>query len=233
MNGAGDLASVAMLLGDATRARILMELMDGRAWTATELALAGGVSPSTASSHLARLTKAGLLLARHQGRHRYFRIASPDVALAIEGLTRLSAPVGTRVAGPGDPALRRARVCYDHLAGEAGVRLFRRLRETGLITGDEDSPRLSPDGDAWCRRTNIDVIALRAGRRPLCRACLDWSERRLHLSGALGAAILDRLLAHGAVRRERGSRALILSSRGERFVEGLTLDGQGLSARQR
>lgn len=224
MNGARDLASVAALLGDTTRARMLMELMDGRSWTATELALAGDVSASTASSHLARLTKSGLLSVRRQGRHRYYRIASVEVATTIEGLSSLNHDArGRHMTGPRDPALRRARICYDHLAGEVGVRLLARLREESIVAGDEDSPMLAPKAASWCLSTGIDFDALRASRRPVCRTCLDWSERRPHLAGGLGAAILDRLLEVRCARRVQGSRAIVLSPRGEAFVARLQL----------
>ena len=222
MDPARELASVATLLGDPTRAKMLTDLMDGRAWTATEMAIAGGVSASTASSHLARLSKAGVLTVRRQGRYRYYSIASREVAAAIEGLTSLAAMTDRLPRpGPRDPALRRARVCYDHLAGEMGVRLYERLGETGVITGDDGALSLTARGESWCGAVGIALEELRAGRRPLCRACLDWSERRTHLAGALGAAILDRLFAWRIARRVRGSRAIILAPRGESFITRL------------
>lgn len=188
-----DLPSVAALIADPTRARMLAVLMDGRALTATELALEGGVTPSTASSHLARLSGAGLVSLAKQGRHRYFRIAAPEVAAVLEQLMSLGAYGGKSTVrlGPRDEGLRRARVCYDHLAGEAGVRLLERARARELLRGSEDALVLTPAGEAWCRGLGLDLSALRAKRRPLCRACLDWSERRTHLAGALGAALLD------------------------------------------
>lgn len=219
-----DLSAVAALVGDPTRAAMLTALMDGRAHTATELAIEGGVTAPTATSHLARLTRGGLVTPTRQGRHRYFRIASPQVAAALEGLMRVAprrhpAPP----PGPADAALRRARVCYDHLAGEAGVRLLERLRGRGVVVGDGDDLRLGEAGLAWCRRVGIDGAGLLAGRRRPCRPCLDWSERRAHLAGALGAALLDRLFTLRLARRERGSRAVLLTSAGERFLERLEL----------
>ena len=222
MNGARDLTSMASLLGDKTRARMLMTLMDGRAWTATELALAGGVSASTASSHLQRLVRSGVLEIRRQGRHRYFRIASPEHARAIEGLTTLAPSDGHVMrAGPGDPQLRSARVCYDHLAGAAGVKLLERLYAVGIVAGDDDTPILTPKGRAWCARAGLQLDRFNGGSRPLLRTCLDWSERRSHVAGALGAAILERLLDLRYARRVRGSRALVLSPRGEAFIQRL------------
>ncbi|HEV7923332.1 MAG TPA: helix-turn-helix transcriptional regulator [Thermoanaerobaculia bacterium] len=218
-----DMAAIAQLLGDPTRARMLGLLMDGQAQTATELALAGGVLPSTASSHLTRLTDAGLLTIARQGRHRYFRIAGPEVAAAIEGLMSIAPPVRPLRFGPREEALRRARVCYDHLAGEMGVRLLDGLRGKRVISGPDDELALTRAGEAWCERIGIDLEALRARRRRLCRQCLDWSQRRAHLAGSLGQALLERLFALRYARREAGSRAVVLSPRGEAFVERLEL----------
>ncbi|HEX6911604.1 MAG TPA: helix-turn-helix transcriptional regulator, partial [Longimicrobium sp.] len=192
MDDTPDIASVAALVGDSTRATMLTVLMDGRAHTATQLALDAGVSPSTASFHLARLTGGGLVAIARQGRHRYFRIPGPEVAAVIESLTYVAPPragAPSRRPGPADADLRRARVCYDHLAGEAGVRLLERLRDRGLVAGADDALALTADGEAWCARAGIDLAPLRARRRRLCRACLDWSERRAHLAGGLGAAL--------------------------------------------
>lgn len=225
MSGTYDLASIAALVGDPSRAAMLTALMDGRAHTATELALRAGVTPSTASSHLSRLTAGGLLAIARQGRHRYYRIPSPEVAAAIEGLMSIAPPAPAPRTGPPDPALRRARVCYDHLAGEAGVRLLERMRENGLLRGGDDAMELTPEGEAWCGRAGIDLAALRARRRRMCRSCLDWSERRTHLAGALGSALLDRLLALRWARREPGARTVVLSPRGEAFVEHLSVAG--------
>ncbi len=220
-----DLAAIAALVGDPTRARMLTALMDGRARTATELALEGGVTPSTTSSHLNRLTDAGLVTIASQGRHRYFRIATPEVAAAIEGLMSIASPSSSRSPrlGPADEKLRRARVCYDHLAGEVAVGLLERLREKHLVEGSDDAIALTPRGEAWCRRVGIDLPALRASRRRLCRPCLDWSERKTHLAGSLGAALLGRMMTLRYARRERDSRVVVLSPRGEGFVKRLEL----------
>lgn len=221
-----DISSIAALVGDPTRGKMLAVLMDGRARTATELALEGGVAPSTASSHLARLTAAGLISIAKDGRHRYFRIAKPDVAAAIEALTNIAArtmPHRARL-GPRDEGLRRARVCYDHLAGETAVRILERMRARGLIDGGDHAMEPTRRGEDWCRRVGIDLDELRAGRRALCRACLDWSERRMHLAGSLGAALYDRMSALHYIRREAGSRRVIVSPRGEAFVVKLELD---------
>jgi DNA-binding transcriptional ArsR family regulator len=214
-----DMAFVAGSIADPTRSRMLMSLMRGQALTATELALDGGVTPSTASSHLGRLIDAGLVSVARQGRHRYFRIARPEVAAMLEGIANLASSCNSRIAlGPRDPALRHARVCYDHLAGATAVRLLERLREYELLVGDDDSLALSPRGETWATTLGIDLETLTASRRLLCRPCLDWSERRTHLAGSLGAAILDRMVALRYVRRTAG-RAVTLSENGARLIE--------------
>lgn len=199
------IAQVAALIGDPARANMLTALMDGRALTVSELAGAAGVGLPTASGHLAKLDQAGLLVAEKQGRHRYFRLSGPDVAEVLEALMGLAQRTGAiRVrTGPRDAALRTARVCYDHLAGERAVRLMLSLADRGLITGVEE-PRLTRAGRDFFGQIGIDVPALERGRRPLCRACLDWSERRAHLAGSLGAAVLDHVLAAGWARRRDG-----------------------------
>jgi DNA-binding transcriptional ArsR family regulator len=197
------IARVAALLGDPGRANMLTALLDRRALTASELALAAGVAAPTASGHLGRLTQAGLLAVEQQGRHRYFRLSGPDVGEVLEGLMGLAQRTGAvRVrAGPRDAALRAARVCYDHLAGERAVALAESLEARGLIAL---APRAAvPDaGRRFFAELGIDLAP--RSRRPLCRACLDWSERKSHIAGALGAAILDHVLAARWARRGEG-----------------------------
>ncbi|MBF9197502.1 ArsR/SmtB family transcription factor [Microvirga terrestris] len=211
------IASVAALLGDPARANILTALMDGRALTVSELAEAAGVTLQTASGHLAKLDAANLLVAEKQGRHRYFRLSGPDVAQVLEALMGLAQRTGaTRVrTGPKDAALRSARICYDHLAGERGVAMLKAARQQGLINGDKDLA-ITTKGRAFFADFGIDLAALEKGRRPVCRACLDWSERHSHLGGALGAAILSRMIETGWIRREAG-RVLTFTCEG---VEG-------------
>lgn len=197
------IARIAALIGDAARADVLTALMSDRALTATELATIAGVTKQTISAHLAKLLDAGLLAVQQQGRHRYFRLADADVAQLLESLMNVAFRSGAvRVrSSPREPALRRARVCYDHLAGEVGVQLYEALVRQGLLhtTGAEAS--LTPSGMAWFTQVGIDTAALQQHRRMLCRPCLDWSERRHHLGGALGAALLQRLLDGGWARR--------------------------------
>jgi DNA-binding transcriptional ArsR family regulator len=226
-----DIAAIAATLGDPARARMMSALMDGRARTATELALDGGVAASTASAHLARLLKSGLVALVRQGRHRYFSIVDPAVAAGIEGLMRMAAPTesNTRNFGPRDQALREARVCYDHLAGTLGVALKASMIEAGYISASGEMATLSNLGEQWLERIGIDMRALNAQRRTLCRLCMDWSERRTHLAGSVGSALFQRMLGLGFFKRVDASRALIVMPQGRRFVETLANGSAGRS----
>jgi DNA-binding transcriptional ArsR family regulator len=218
-----DITRIAALIGDPARAVMLGALMGGRALTAGELAVEAGITPATASSHLARLSDAGLLCLRRQGRHRYYALAGPGVAAALETLSTLAADAGhmrTR-PGPRDPELRQARVCYDHLAGALGVRMFRSMAGRGHLIVDADAVALSDAGATFVTGLGIDLAPLLARRRPLCRVCLDWSERRSHLGGALGAAMLDRFLATAWLRRRDGSRAIEVGREGAARLDAL------------
>lgn len=207
-----DVASIAAMIGDPGRAAMLSALMAAPALAAGELAREAGVSPQTASGHLAMLVAAGLLAVERQGRARYYRLASHEVAEAIEALTGLASGLGrlrTR-PGPREAGLRRARFCYDHLAGELAVSLYARLVEEGALAASPDGLALTAQGRARFVAEGVDVAALENGRRRLCRECFDWSERRPHLGGALGAATLARFLDQAWLRRGEG-RALALS----------------------
>jgi len=219
MNDAPSIADIAGLIADPSRAAMLVTLMDGRALTSSELALAAGVGLPTASAHLSRLGDAGLVSSERQGRHRYFRLAGPQVAEAIEALQSLSAPAGSSPVrtGPRDAALRQARVCYDHLAGVQGVALLEGLRRRRFVEGD-DELQPTDQGRAAFAALGIDIAALAKARRPLCRACLDWSERRAHLGGALGAAILGHMLEAGWASRDEG-RVLRITPMGAAALE--------------
>jgi DNA-binding transcriptional ArsR family regulator len=211
------IAAVAALAGDPARANMLAALTAGQALTAAELANEAGVTAQTASSHLAKLESGGLIAAVKQGRHRYFRLAAPDVADMLETMMGVAARMGhmrTR-PGPSDPALRKARVCYDHLAGEMGVRMFDSLAAKGRIAARGGDVRITRKGEAFAAKFGIDLAAVAGGRRPLCKPCLDWSMRTSHLAGALGAALFDRITGLGWARRERGGRALIFTGDGE------------------
>jgi DNA-binding transcriptional ArsR family regulator/ribosomal protein S19E (S16A) len=223
MNDEPNIATVAALIGDPARATMLTALMDGRALTVTELAQQAGVAPCTANGHLSKLEAAGLLSTEKQGRYRYIRLSGSGVASILEGLMGLAArtrhvPVRT---GPKDLALRKARVCYDHLAGDRGVRMFDSLEAKGFIAGTGAALSVTDRGQRFFRRFGIELHMLSSTRRPLCRACLDWSERRSHLAGALGAVILHRLYECGWAARESGGRALLFSREGGKAFDRL------------
>jgi len=209
-----DIARLAALIGDPARANMLQALSGGQALTAGELAREAGVTAQTASSHLAKLEAGGLLTRRRQGRHGYFALSGPDVAEALEQLTGLAERTGHRRTRPGprDPALRRARVCYDHLAGEAGVAMLDALVADGRVADEDGSLVLTQKGRAFAR--TLGAVLPERGRRPLCKACLDWSERRSHLAGVFGAALLDRIYALGWARRLEGARVVVFSAPG-------------------
>ncbi|MEW6645170.1 MAG: winged helix-turn-helix domain-containing protein [Pseudomonadota bacterium] len=218
-----DIALLGSLIGDPARANMLTALMDGRALTASELAGEAGVTPQTASSHLAKLMAGGLLSPEKQGRHRYFRISGEEVAAALEALMGLAAHAGHRRVrtGPKDPALREARVCYDHLAGDRGVQMFDHLTRRGLISYDDAELSLTPKGQHFAHDLGIDIAAISGSRRPLCKACLDWSVRRNHLAGALGSALLNRFYELKWARREKDSRVVSFSRRGAEQFDAL------------
>lgn len=210
------MAMIASLVGDPARSNMLTALMSGRALTATELAQEAGITPQTASSHLAKLEAGHLIVPEKQGRHRYFRLSGTDVAAVLEGLMGLAARAGhLRVrTGPADPGLRRARVCYDHLAGDFGVRMLDSMTEKGLLRTNNDDILLTPRGERFVADFGIDLAALGGSRRPLCKTCLDWSVRRSHLAGSLGAAILSRLYELKWAMRGKNNRVVTFSPRG-------------------
>ncbi len=215
------IAEIAALIGDPARANMLMALMSGMALTAGELAREANITAQTASGHLARLAEAHLILREVQGRHHYFRLAGQDVAGALEGLMELAARHGGLRARPGprDAAMREARVCYDHLAGTQGVRLHDAVLRQGLVVATVDGLGLSPAGRARFAAEGIDIAAVERPGRPACRACLDWSERRHHLAGRLGAALLQNFQQRGWARRDEGGRTLRFSRAGQAGFE--------------
>ncbi|MES0129477.1 winged helix-turn-helix domain-containing protein [Mesorhizobium sp. M0029] len=223
-----DIARIASLVGDPARANMLNALMGGTALTASELALEAGVSLPTASSHLSKLMEGGLLTLASQGRHRYYGLAGPQVAGMIEAISGVAEAVGPKRVRPGprDGAMRVARVCYDHLAGEQAVAMLDRLVARGILLRDDNEMRLGeirlgPSAASHFSAIGIDVGA--RPRRPVCRACLDWSVRRSHLAGTLGAAILDKILAEKWARREKDSRAVVFSPPGKQAFERVFL----------
>lgn len=217
---------VATLAGDLTRAAMLHALMDGRALTASELAQVAGVTPQTVSEHLGRMLDGGLVLVEKQGRHRYHRLASVAVAQMLESIMQVAAGLEARrpplVTGPRDAALRAARTCYDHLAGRLGVALADGLVAGGHVELTQDAGMVTDTGIALFGRLGIDVVALSVtrGKRPrvLCRPCIDWSERRPHLAGSVGAALCARSVEAGWIRRIDGTRGVSVTHKGQRIL---------------
>lgn len=211
-----DIARVASLVGDPARANMLTALLGGAALTASELALEGGVGLPTASSHLAKLSDGGLVKATSQGRHRYYALASPQVAAMLESIMGVASAVGPKRARPGpkEEAMRDARVCYDHLAGRHAVAMFDSFIERDILVSDGGGVSLGGKGPGFFEAVGIELSDLESKRRPLCRSCLDWSVRRTHLAGTLGAAILDNLIDKRWVRRDKDSRVIRFSPTG-------------------
>jgi len=218
------LSRLAALLADPTRAQMCLALLDGRSWTAGELGSCTGVAASTASEHLSRLVEGGLLVEERQGRHRYVRLAGPTTAQLVEDLVAHVSP------GAGPPqslravrtsrALAAGRTCYDHLAGRLGVQVLDAMAGRGLAEVAH-GVSVTASGTAWLAGIGIDVDALLAGRRPLARACLDWTEQRPHLGGAAGAGLCERFLGAGWVERTGQDRAVRVTAVGERALEDL------------
>lgn len=232
-----DLASVAALVGDPARANILSALLGGRALTAKELAYAAHVSPQTTSGHLGKLTAANLLTPWQQGRFRYYRLASPAVATMLESIMNVAAMTPPRIRPPRmDPAMRGARLCYDHCAGHLGVGLADALIARGHIELGDDGGVVTLPGTKFLLDFGIDIEALRNHRRVFCKPCLDWSERRPHIAGLVGAQIAHRLFDLDWIARIRDTRALRITpagAKGLRDVFGVTLEGQSEGARVR
>jgi DNA-binding transcriptional ArsR family regulator len=222
------IAEIAALAGDPARANILTALLDGRAMTATELAYAARVTPQTTSAHLGKLVEAGMITATPSGRHRYFRLASPKVAQMLESIVAVAGdnrprfrPLSRQAA-----ALRAARVCYDHLAGQLGVRIADAMVTRGYLVLEDDGGRITDAGARFLWELGIDTRIAGKGRRHLCRACLDWTERRPHIGGAIGAALAERWLALGWIARAKDSRAVVVTPVGERGFQ----DSLGMTA---
>ncbi|HEX4852512.1 MAG TPA: helix-turn-helix transcriptional regulator, partial [Puia sp.] len=209
---------VAGLIGDPMRATILWTLLDGRAFTATELAIAAETSPQNMSMHISKLLQAGLLQTQHQGRHRYYSFANNEVAYAIEALANVTANNGsiqeefeTEKSG-----IKYCRTCYDHLAGKVAVDMTDTFLQRKLILLNKNEFVLTKKGKNWFADHGIEVDTLSEGRRSLIRPCLDWSERRFHLAGSLGAAVLKKMEKEDWIRRKRNTRAVVITGKGQR-----------------
>lgn len=212
-----DLDNIAVLIGEPVRARILWALLDGKAYTASELSLLSDTSPQNASMHLAKLTKGELLRVSSQGRHRYYSFARDEVAYAIEALANLAPPPSTKAIGAKEKTspIKQCRTCYDHLAGKVGVLINENLLSKGCLIEADDSYKLTDTGQLWFANLEIDTAILLKQRRVLAKPCLDWSERRYHLAGSLGAALLGKMLGSDWIRRVENSRAVVITRKGQ------------------
>jgi DNA-binding transcriptional ArsR family regulator len=223
-----DLAEIGALIGDPARAAMLCTLMDGRAQTAGELAYAARVSAPTASEHLRRLTESKLLAVVKQGRHRYFRIATPLVAQMIESMgtvASLQMPPRHRPIRGLDAAMREARLCYDHLAGRLGVVLADALIARGCVMLGDEGGEVTPAGFTFFAELGVELQPLQRGKRAFCRPCLDWSERRFHVAGQTGAALASHCFEQGWIDRMRDGRAVVVTALGrEAFADRFGVD---------
>ncbi|WP_315822371.1 helix-turn-helix transcriptional regulator [Paraflavitalea speifideaquila] len=216
-------AAMATLIGEPARATMLWSMLDGRAYTAGELALMAGISPQSASNHLTKLMEADLLKMEKQGKHRYYRFAKSEVATALEAISQLIP--GKEQVHPsksfknGD--IQYARTCYDHLAGKVAVNLTQGLVQQKIIHLREDEYEVTTKGTTWFEELGIDIADLKQQKRLFARPCLDWTERKHHLAGALGAALLDQMLALNWLRRKAHERTVILTAKGEKAVAQL------------
>lgn len=231
-------AEIAALVGDPARAAMLHALLDGRALTASELAGVAGITPQTASAHLARLAEAGLLSMVKQGRHRYHRLASSVVADMMESIMRVAAdaprPVRRPRTGPRDEALRLVRTCYDHLAGTLAVALADAMIANGHLELGDDAGVVTDDGRRFLDDLGFDDL-VETSRRVFCRPCLDWSERRPHLAGRLGVALRNHSFERGWIRRSNDSRAVAVTPKGQQAYRrhfGVRLDDLSVETRR-
>jgi len=215
-------SDIASAIGEPTRARIVLCLMDGRARTSTELAVIAKVCPSTASAHLHRLQGSGLVTVLQRGKHRYYSLGGSEVAAMLEQMSVLAGGAGKISTTSADDPLRAARSCYDHFAGVVGVALLDRFKEMQWLVDDalghDEDYQLSPEGITVFQGLGIDIQAVRARHRRFARGCLDWSERRFHLAGALGAALLCLARKRKWVLQDLDSRILHITNLGRREI---------------
>jgi DNA-binding transcriptional ArsR family regulator len=218
MSNAPQIAEVAALVGDPARANILCALLGGRALTATELAITAGVSPQTTSGHLGKLSTARLIVPMKQGRHRYYRLAGPHVGQMLEGIMNvaMTGPPRFQPKSRLDEQMRQARTCYDHVAGVLGVGLAEQLIARDFVILGDEAGEVTESGAEFLTRLGVDLTAARARRRVFCRPCLDWTERRPHIGGSVGAALARRCFDLKWIERLRDSRALKITPAGRR-----------------
>ncbi len=218
MSNAPQIAEVAALVGDPARANMLCALLGGRALTATELAFAAGVSPQTTSGHLGKLNTARLIVLMKQGRHRYYRLAGPQVGQMLESIMNvaLDGPPRFQPKSKLDDKLRHARTCYDHIAGVLGVGLADQMTAREFVVLGDEAGEVTPSGMEFFSKLGVDLSSARGKRRVFCRPCLDWTERRPHIGGAVGAALAQRCFDLKWVERMRDSLALTITPAGRR-----------------
>jgi DNA-binding transcriptional ArsR family regulator len=211
-----EFSRIASLIGDPVRSKIMWALLDGRAYTATELANYTETTPQNISMHLTKLVMSDLLCVEKQGRHRYYNYARPEISYAIEALANLipQANKSIKINLP-DQSVRFCRTCYDHLAGKIGVLLTDKLLELKILIKEGADFKVSMQGEIFFATLNIDIHQLSNQKRSFARACLDWSERKPHLAGALGAAMLERMIANNWIRRTANSRAIVVTGKGK------------------
>jgi DNA-binding transcriptional ArsR family regulator len=217
MESDNQFSAVAYLIGEHARAAMLWNLLDGRAYTAGELALSANISPQSASNHLSKLIKANFLKVEKQGKHRYYRFARDEVAFAIESIANLMPYKKTNdlqnSISNGD--IQYARTCYDHLAGKIAVNLTQTLIKQKILALNGNNFLVSSKGEAWFEMIGLNLDELKNAKRHFAKPCLDWTERRHHLAGALGAALLNQMLCFNWIRRKANSRVVILTAKGE------------------
>lgn len=224
-----NIAYIASLIGDTARSKMLTALMSGKALSATELSLEADITAQTASSHLSKLLEGELVVVRKQGRHKYFQLRNAEVAELIEQMLNLGASVSASniATGPQDERLRRSRVCYDHLAGELAVQLFDALVEKGYFTERDSELTLTESGRAFFMGLGVDFDVLRSTRRPLCKSCLDWSERRSHLAGSLGKWVLHDAISRAWAKQDLDSRVIRFTEKGlQAFAKQYGIENQ-------
>lgn len=212
---------IATLIGDPTRATIMWNLLEGKAFTATELAITVTTSPQNISMHLSKLVQANLLVVESQGRHKYYRFARKEIAYAIEAMISLVPPtVNTKkIESQKVSPIKYCRTCYDHLAGKVGVALTDSLLQQQLIIDNTTGFEVSPEGEKWFASFGIPLSLLKQQKRSFLRPCLDWSERRPHIAGSLATALLEKMVYEDWVRRTKGSRALVVTAKGKKEIQ--------------
>lgn len=208
----------ASLIGDPTRASILWTLLDGRAFTATELAVSANTSPQNISMHLGKLLEANLLCVEKQGRHKYYRFSNKEVAYVVEAMANLvpKPEVSLKNKSENYPPIKFCRTCYDHLAGKIGVALTESLLKQKIIIEKNNAYEISPEGEKWFSRFGINIEEAQKQKRIFLKPCLDWSERRNHIAGSIGALLLNKMISEDWLRRTKDSRAMIITGKGEK-----------------